>query len=111
VNKILLFIFLIFIATGCATSKKFDEEHCKDLYGYFTKSKDCLALKFESSNPKKNQKYKKQHNLILNALADQVYENKIDNGQAWTIYDDIILEFNKSKNKMEYLNNVIDKYS
>lgn len=106
-NKIFLFIFLIFIATACAT-KKIDKEQCKDIYGYFTKAKDCLALKFESSNPKK---YKEQHSLILNALADQVYENKIDNGQAWTIYEDVILEFTKSKNKTEYLENVLDKYS
>ena len=109
-NKIFLFIFLIFIATGCAT-KKIDKEQCKDIYGYFTKAKDCLALKFESSNPKKYKKYKEQHNLILNALADQVYENTIDNGQAWTIYEDIILEFTKSKNKTAYLENVLDKYN
>ena len=109
-NKIFLFIFLIFITTSCAT-KKIDKERCKDIYGYFTKAKDCLALKFESSNPKKYKKYKEQHSLILNALADQVYENKIDNGQAWTIYEDVILEFTKSKNKTEYLENVLDKYS
>ena len=47
-KKILLSIFLIFIVTGCAT-KKIYKERCKDIYGYFTKAKDCLALKFESS--------------------------------------------------------------
>ena len=110
-KKILLLIFLIFIATSCATNKKFDKEHCKDVYGYFTKAKDCLALKFESSNPKKNQKYKELHNLVLKAIANQVYENKINNDQAWIIYEDIILEFDKSKNKTEYFANAIDKLS
>jgi hypothetical protein len=110
VNKIFLFIFLIFIATGCAT-KTIDKERCKDIYDYFTKAKDCLALKFESSNPKKYKKYKDTHILILEALTNQVYENKIDNNQAWTIYEDVILEFTKSKNKTEYLENVLDKYN
>ena len=110
-KKILLFIFFIFITTSCATNKKFDKEHCKEVYGYFTKAKDCLAIKFENSNPKKYQEYKALHSMVLKTIANQVYENKIDNDQAWTIYDDIILEFNKSKNKIEYLNNVLDKYS
>ena len=109
-NKIFLFIFLIFITTSCAT-KKIDKERCKDIYGYFTKAKDCLAIKFENSNPKKYPEYKALHSMVLKTIANQVYENKIVNDQAWTIYDDIILEFNKSKNKTEYLSNVIDKLS
>ena len=70
-NKIFLFIFLIFVASGCATNK-IDKERCKDIYGYFTKAKDCLALKFESSNPKKYKKYKDTHILILEALTNLI---------------------------------------
>jgi hypothetical protein len=110
-KKILPFICLIFIVTSCATNQKFGKEHCKDLYGYFTKAKNCLALKFENSNPKKYQEYKALHSVVLKTIANQVYENKINNDQAWTIYEDIVLEFNKSKNKTEYLSNVIDKFS
>ena len=62
-------------------------------------------------NKKKYQEYKALHSVVLKTIANQVYENKIDNGQAWTIYEDVILEFNKSKNKIEYLNIVLDKYS
>ena len=70
-----------------------------------------LAIKFENSNPKKYPEYKALHSMVLKTIANQVYENTIVNDQAWTIYDDIILEFNKSKNKTEYLSNVIDKLS
>ena len=103
------FICLIFIVTSCATTK-IDKERCKDIYGYFTKAKDCLALKFENSNPKKYQEYKALHSVVLKTIANQVYENKINNDQAWAIYDDIILEFNKSKNKTEYFNSYFTEF-
>tara|TARA_B100000959_G_C14726578_1_gene519169 strand:+ start:289 stop:627 length:339 start_codon:yes stop_codon:yes gene_type:complete len=111
-KKLLLCIFLILITTSCA-NKKFiqNKEHCKDIHGYFTKAKNCLAIKFENSNPKKYQEYKALHSMVLKTIANQVYENKINNDQAWIIYEDTILEFNKSKNKTEYLSNVIDKFS
>ena len=73
---------MIFIVTSCATNQKFGKEHCKDLYGYFTKAKDCLALKFENSNPKKYQEYKALHSVVLKTIANQVYENKINNDNA-----------------------------
>ena len=49
--------------------------------------------------------------LTREEAADQVYENKINNVQAWLVYDDIILSFSKAKNKQEYLLSVLSKYS
>ena len=43
-------------------------------------------------------------------MADQVYQNKINNVQVWLIYDDIILNFEKAKKKEEYLTTVLSKY-
>jgi hypothetical protein len=47
----------------------------------------------------------------LQALADQVYQNRITNSQVWLIYDDIIGDFKKSKKKEEYLISVLSRYS
>ena len=44
-------------------------------------------------------------------MANQVYENKIDNVQAWLIHEDIILGYEKSKKKQDYLITVLTKYS
>ena len=48
-KNILLLSILIFLANGCTTNtKKFETQKvkCKEIYGYFTKSKDCLGLNF-----------------------------------------------------------------
>ena len=111
-KKILLLGSLILFLTSCAANKyEKEKEKCKDFYGYFTKSKKCLELKFESSNPKKYHENKELHGLILSALADQVYENKIDNNQAWILYEDVIQGFNKAKNKTNYLVTALVKYN
>ena len=112
-NKIIIFIFILLFFNSCASNKKFQlaKENCKTTYGYFTKSQDCLELKFESLNPNKYSEYKELHSLILKALSDRVYKNIIDNNQAWLIYDDIIKGFNKSKDKNQYLITVLNKYS
>ena len=78
-KKYVSILFLLFFLTGCATGNKFGEETCKDLHGQFTKAVKCLELKFVSLNPKKNEDYKDTYELILKALANQVYENRIDN--------------------------------
>ena len=77
----------------------------------FTKSQDCLELKFESIDPKNYSEYQDLHSLILKAIADRVYENKLNNDQAWLIYEDVIKDFNKAKDKNQYLITVLDKYS
>ena len=111
-KKILLLGSLILFLTSCAANKyEKEKEKCKDFYGYFTKSKKCLELKFESSNPKKYQENKELHGLILSALADQVYENKINNNEAWILYDDVIEGFNKAENKTNYLVTALEKYN
>ena len=69
-----------------------------------------MKLKFININPKKYKKYEETHKLILKALADQVYENRINNVQVWLIYDDIILNFKKAKKKEGYLTTVLSKY-
>ena len=68
-------------------------------------------IKIYKFKSKKNEEYKDNYDLILKAIANQVYESRIDNVQAWLIYDDVILGFKKSKNKQEYLNKVLSKYS
>ena len=111
-NKILLLGSLILFLTSCAASKyEKEKEKCKDLYGYFTKSKKCLELKFESSNPKKYQENKELHGLILSALDDQVYENKINNNEASILYDDVIEGFHKAENKTNYPVTALVKYN
>ena len=82
-----LFIFL-FALNGCATkTTKFQNkvENCKETYGYFTKSLDCLGFNFNNFYSEKNQEYEKQHDVLIAALADQIYENKINNVQVWDI--------------------------
>ncbi len=101
----------VILLSGCAFNKEFEKETCQTIHGLFTKSVDCLELKFIKINPKKYQEYEKTHSLVLKALADQVYENRINNVQVWQIYDDIMLTFKKSKNKQEYLLTVLSKYS
>ena len=110
-KKFFLLLFLMVFLNGCATNKKFEKETCKEIYGLFTKAVNCLELKFLKINPKKYEKYETTHNLILKSLANQVYENRINNVQVWDIYDDIILDFSKSKNKEEFLLNVLTRYN
>ena len=110
-NKIFIVIVSLLILSGCSTSKKFEKATCQEIHGLFTKSISCLELKFLKINPKKYEKYETSHNLILQALADQVYQNKITNAQVWLIYDDIISDFKKSKKKEEFLLSVLSRYS
>ena len=110
-NKIFIVIVSLLILSGCSTSKKFEKATCQETHGLFTKSISCLELKFLKINPKKYEKYETSHNLILQALADQVYQNRITNAQVWLIYDDIINDFKKSKKKEEFLLSVLSRYS
>ena len=103
-------MFSLLLLNGCA-NKKFEKATCQEIYGLFTKAISCLELKFIKINPKKYENYEATHNLILKALADQVYENKIDNSQVWKIYDDIINDFKKSKKKDKFLLSVLSKYN
>jgi|TARA_B100001964_G_scaffold243844_1_gene323132 hypothetical protein len=108
-NILLLSIFLVLV-NGCATTKgKFNvqKDNCKEIYGYFTKSKDCLGLNFQNYYSEKDKEYEKQHDLILDAISNQVYENRIDNEQAWKNYEDILKQFRSSKDKTGYLTNVL----
>jgi len=107
-----LIVLLIFLSTlnGCATkTTKFKNkvENCKETYGYFTKSLDCLGLNFSNFYSEKNREYEKQHDVLISALADQVYKNKISNEQVWDIYDEFLIGFRESKNKSNYLTNAI----
>lgn len=103
-------ILLLFFLNNCTTNKKFEKETCQQIHGLFTKSMSCLELKFININPTKYRKYEQTHNLILKALANQVYQSRISNVQVWLIYDDIINDFEKSKNKENYLAKVLEKY-
>ena len=109
-NKFFIIVVSLLMLSGCATNKKFEKATCQEIHGLFTKSISCLELKFLKINPKKYEKYETSHNLILQALADQVYQNRISNVQVWLIYDDIILNFKKAKKKEEYLTTVLTKY-
>ena len=73
-RKFIVLLFLVFFLNGCATGNKYGQQTCKEFHGQFTKAVDCLELKFININPKKYQEYEKTHNLVLRALADQVYE-------------------------------------
>ena len=110
-NKFFIIIVSLLILSGCTINKKFEKATCQEIHGLFTKSISCLELKFLKINPKKYEKYETSHNLILQALADQVYQNRITNAQVWLIYDDIINDFKKSKKKEEYLISVLSRYS
>ena len=110
-KRFFIIVVSLLILSGCATNKKFEKTTCQEIHGLFTKSISCLELKFLKINPKKYEKYETSHNLILQALADQVYQNRITNSQVWLIYDDIIGDFKKSKKKEEYLISVLSRYS
>ena len=110
-NKFFIIIVSLLILSGCTINKKFEKATCQEIHGLFTKSISCLELKFLKINPKKYEKYETSHNLILQALADQVYQNRISNVQVWLIYDDIINDFKKSKKKEEFLLSVLSRYS
>ena len=110
-NKIFIVIVSLLILSGCSTNKKFEKATCQEIHGLFTKSISCLELKFLKINQKKYEKYETSHNLILQALANQVYQNKITNAQVWIIYDDIIEDFKQSKKKEEFLLSVLSRYS
>jgi len=69
------------------------------------------VLTLVKKNPRQYDENKKLHGLILSALADQVYENKINNDQAWILYEDVIQGFNKAKNKTNYLVTALVKYN
>ena len=108
-NILLLSIFLVLVNACAAKTKKFNiqKDNCKEIYGYFTKSKNCLGLNFQNHYSKKDKEYEKQHDLILDGISNQVYENRIDNEQAWKNYEDILKEFISSKDKSGYLTNVL----
>ena len=110
-NKFFIVVISLLMLSGCATNKKFEKATCQEIHGFFSKSISCLELKFLKINPKKYEKYETSHNLILQALADQVYQNRISNTQVWLIYDDIISDFKKSKKKEEFLLSVLSRYS
>jgi len=110
-NKFFIIVVSLLILSGCATNKKFEKATCQEIHGLFTKSINCLELKFLKINPNKYEKYETSHNLILQALADQVYQNRIGNAQVWLIYDDIISDFKQSKKKEEFLLSVLSRYS
>ena len=69
------------------------------------------VLTLVKKNPRQYDENKKLHGLIVSALADQVYENKINNDQAWILYEDVIEGFNKAKNKTNYLVTALVKYN
>ena len=105
----LLLVVLLFVSACATKSTKFQKkvENCKETYGYFTKSIDCLGFNFNNFYSEKNQEYEKQHDVLIAALADQVYKNKVSNVQVWDIYDEFLIGFRESKNKANYLTNAI----
>ncbi|MDA9744502.1 hypothetical protein N9U84_01980 [Candidatus Pelagibacter sp.] len=109
-KRLFVLLAVLISLNACATkTTKFQKkvENCKEIYGYFTKSLDCLGLNFDNLYSKKNQEYEKQHDVLILALADQVYKNKISNEQVWDIYDEFLIGFRESKNKSNYLTNAI----
>lgn len=112
-KKIAIINILFFLITSCTTTAtKFNKkkEDCEKIYTYFTQSKDCLGLSFQTYYDKKNTEYEKQHDIIVNALSDKIYKNIISNQQAWTLYQDIIKDFNDANDKNKYLTNVIYRF-
>ena len=110
IKKTAIINMLIFLITSCATTAtKFNKkkEDCEKIHTYFTQSKDCLGLSFQTYYDKKNTEYEEQHDIIVNALSDQIYKNIISDEQAWTLYQDIIKDFNEANYKNNYLTNVI----
>ena len=113
IKKIAIINILFFLITSCTTTAtKFNKkkEDCEKIYTYFTQSKDCLGLSFQTYYDKKNTEYEKQHDIIVNALSDKIYKNIISNQQAWTLYQDIIKDFNDANDKNKYLTNVIYRF-
>lgn len=113
IKKIAIINILFFLITSCTTTAtKFNKkkEDCEKIYTYFTQSKDCLGLSFQTYYDKKNTEYEKQHDIIVNALSDKIYKNIISNQQAWTLYQDIIKDFNDATDKNKYLTNVIYRF-
>jgi hypothetical protein len=113
IKKTAIINILIFLITSCTTTAtKFNKkkEDCGKIYTYFTQSKDCLGLSFQTYYDKKNTEYEKQHDIIVNALSDQIYKNIISDEQAWTLYQDIIKDFNDANDKNKYLTNVIYRF-
>jgi hypothetical protein len=109
-KKIFILLTICLSLNACSTkATKFKKkvENCKEVYGYFTKSLDCLGFNFNNVYSEKNEEYEKQHDVLIAALADQVYSNKIDNEQVWKIYDEFLLGFRKSNNKANFLTNAI----
>ena len=109
-RKVVYLLFIILFLNGCATTaKKFNQkkENCKQIYVYFTQSKDCLALNFQTYYEDKNEEYEKQHDLILNAISDKIFSNNITNEQGWKTYEGIIKDFRSSKDKAKYMTNAI----
>tara|TARA_Y100001958_G_C21040734_1_gene410444 strand:- start:414 stop:758 length:345 start_codon:yes stop_codon:yes gene_type:complete len=109
-KKVLTLLFMVLALNACstkATKYKTKVENCREIYGYFTKSLDCLGFNFSNLYSEKNEEYEKQHDVLIVALADQVYTNKINNIQVWDIYDEFLTGFRKSKNKVNYLTNAI----
>jgi len=49
-KNIVLFSLILFLANCTTTAKKFSKkkENCKKLHTYFTQSKDCLGLSFQT---------------------------------------------------------------
>ena len=59
----LLIISLLFL-NACATkAKKFNtqKENCKEIYVYFTQSKDCLGLNFQTYYEEKKYKCERKY--------------------------------------------------
>tara|TARA_B110000211_G_scaffold129528_1_gene148815 strand:+ start:1967 stop:2314 length:348 start_codon:yes stop_codon:yes gene_type:complete len=105
-----LLIISVLLLNACATkTKKFNtqKENCKEIYNYFTQSKNCLGLNFQTYYEEKNSEYEKQHDVIINAISNQIYSNIVTNDQGWKNYEIIIKDFRSSKNKTKYLTNVI----
>ena len=109
-KNIIIISLMLVMLNACstkATKYKMKVEDCKSIYEYFTKSLDCIGLNFQSFYSEENQEYEKQHDVLIAALADQIYSNKIDNDQGWKIYDEFLAGFRKAKNKSNFLTNSI----
>ena len=61
-NKFFIVVVSLLMLSGCATNKKFEKATCQEIQGLFTKSINCLELKFLKINPKKYEKYENPEN-------------------------------------------------
>jgi len=112
-KKTIIINLLLILITACTTTAtKFNKkkEDCKKIHTYFTQSKNCLGLSFQTYYDKKNTEFEKQHDIIVSALSDQIYKNIISDDQAWSLYQDIIKDFTSAKDKNKYLTNVIYRF-